>query len=110
MINSVNFLLADTFIRFDASTGRRNSYGYKLCLFNRRFVLYRYEFKCMAKLENDPSIKSHMLDKFNNTYHYLDDIFSLNNPDFYKYNTEIYQMELTLNKPTLTVSIVYFCI
>ena len=51
----------------------------------------------MAKLHKDPS-KSDLIDKFKNTYRYLDDIFALNNPDFFKYTAEIYPKELTLNK------------
>ena len=43
----------------------------------------------MAKLHKDLS-KTYLIDKFNNTYRYLDDIFSVNNSDFYKYTSAIY--------------------
>ena len=51
----------------------------------------------MAKLHKDPS-RTDLIDKFNNTYRYLEDIFSVNNSDFYRYTSEIYPKELTLNK------------
>ena len=51
----------------------------------------------MAKLHKDPS-RTDLIDKFNNTYCYLDAIFSVNNSDFYKYTSEIYPKELSLNK------------
>ena len=58
--------------------------------------LYCYESQFMAKLHKDP--KTDLIDKFNNTYRYLDNIFSVNNSDFYKHTSEIYPKELTLNK------------
>ena len=51
----------------------------------------------MAKIHKDPS-KQHLVDSFNNTYRYLDDILALNNPEFSKFTDEIYPAELTLNK------------
>ncbi len=51
----------------------------------------------MAKISKDPS-KLHLVDKFNNTFRYLDDILALNNDDFVTYTNEIYPPELTLNK------------
>ena len=51
----------------------------------------------MAKISKDPS-KLHLVDKFNNTFRYLDDILALNNDDFDTYTNEIYPPELTLNK------------
>ena len=47
----------------------------------------------MTKPSKDPS-KLHLIDKFNNTYRYLDDIFSLNNQEFSQYTAEIYPKEL----------------
>ena len=52
----------------------------------------------MAKLHKD-STKSDLIEKFNNyTYRYLDDIFALNNSDFFMHTYDIYPRELTLNK------------
>ena len=44
--------------------------------------LYYYEYQFMVKLHKDLS-KTDLIDKFNNTYRYLGDIFSVNNSDFY---------------------------
>ena len=51
----------------------------------------------MAKIHKDPS-KQHLVDSFNNTYRYLYDILTINNPEFSKFTDEIYPAELTLNK------------
>ena len=59
--------------------------------------LYCYELQFMTKINKDPS-KQHMINKFNNTFRYLDDILALNNDDFSMYTKEIYPVELTLNK------------
>ena len=39
-----------------------------------------------------------LIDMFNDTSRYLDDIFTIDNPEFEKYNTDIYQAELQCNK------------
>ena len=59
--------------------------------------LYCYKSQFMAKLYKDPT-KSGLIEKFNNTYRYLDDIFALNNSDFFIHTSYIYLKELTLNK------------
>ena len=51
----------------------------------------------MAKIYKDPN-KQHLIDVFNNTYRYLDDILALNNPEFSNVMNEIYPKELQLNK------------
>ena len=51
--------------------------------------LYCYESQFMAKLHKD-STKSDLIEKFNNTHRYLDDIFALNNSDFFMYTSDIY--------------------
>ena len=57
----------------------------------------------MAKLQQDPN-KHHLIETFNNTYRYLDDILALNNPTFSNFINDIYPKELTLNKSNLTDS------
>ena len=100
MTDSVNFLLDNIFIRFGNKVYRQVvgiPMGTNCAPLIADLFLYCYESQFMAKLHKDPS-KSDLLEKFNNTYRYLDDIFSLNNSDFYKYTAEIYPTELTLNK------------
>ena len=46
----------------------------------------------MAKIHKDPS-KFGSLDKFNNIYRYLNELFAINNPDFSKSVNTIYPIE-----------------
>ena len=46
--------------------------------------LYCYESQFTAKLHRDPS-ETDLIDKFNNAYSYLDNVFSVGSSDFYKY-------------------------
>ena len=39
-----------------------------------------------------------LVDMLNDTYRYLDDIFTIDNPEFERYIPDIYQEELQLNK------------
>ena len=57
----------------------------------------------MPKLSKDPSLL-YLVDTFKNTYRYLDDIFSLNNPEFSKYTSEINPKEFTLTKSNINSS------
>lgn len=59
--------------------------------------LYCYESQFMAKILKDKS-SPELVEQFNQTYRYLDDIFSLNNKDFNSHIDQIYPPELTLNK------------
>ena len=64
---------------------------------NMYLFLYCYELQFMTKISKDPS-KQHLIQKFNNTFRYSDDIQALNNDDFSMNTKEIYPVELTLNK------------
>ena len=75
----------------------REAMGTKCAPLVAELFLYCYKSQFMAKLHNDPS-RTDLIDKYNNTHRYLDVIFSVNNSDFYKYTTEIYPTESTLNK------------
>ena len=100
MINSINFLLDNIFIRFGDKVYRQVigiPMGTNCAPLIADLFLFCYEWQFMVKLHKDPS-KSHLIDKFNNTYRYLDDIFSVNNDEFSKYIADIYPKELTLNK------------
>ena len=57
--------------------------------------LYWYESQFMAKIYKNPT-EHDLVDKFNNTYIYLDDILALNNTDFGKSIKDIYHKELKL--------------
>ena len=50
----------------------------------------------MSNLEK--SKRFDLLDKFNDTSRYLDDIFTVDNPEFAEHIPDIYSRELQLNK------------
>ena len=56
--------------------------------------VHSHESQFMTKFSKQPS-KLHVIDKVNNTYRYLEDIFLVNNHELSKYTREIYQKELT---------------
>ena len=100
MIDSLNFLLDNIYIRFGEKIYRQVvgiPMGTNCAPLIADLFLYCYESQFMAKLHKD-STKSDLIDKFNNTYRYLDDIFALNNSDFFIHTYDIYPRELTLNK------------
>ena len=60
------------------------------------FFLYCYERDFMSNLQK--SKRFDLIDKFNDTSRYLDDIFTIDNPAFAEYIPDIYPRELQLNK------------
>ena len=61
--------------------------------------LYCYERDFMSDLQN--SKRFDLIDMFNDTSRYLDDIFTIDNPEFEKHIPDIYPAELQLNKAKL---------
>ena len=59
--------------------------------------LHYYEYNFMHQLLNT---KIHLARKFNNTFRYIDDLMSQNNPQFGDYVSEIYPPELVLKETT----------
>ena len=60
------------------------------------FFLYCYERGFMSDLQKSKSFD--LIDMFNDTSRYLDDIFTIDNPEFEKHISDIYPAELKLNK------------
>ena len=58
--------------------------------------LYCFERDFMTKLQK--SKRTDLIDMFNETSRYLDDILTVDNPDFERYISEIYPPELELKK------------
>ena len=103
MIEALNFLLDNIYVRFGDKVYRQVvgiPMGTNCAPLIADLFLYCYESQFMTKLSKDPSLL-HLVDTFKNTYRYLDDIFSLNNPEFSKYTSEIYPNELTLTKSNI---------
>ena len=99
-IYALEFLLDNIFVRFGDSVYRQIigiPMGTNCAPLIADLFLYCYELQFMTKISKDPS-KQHLINKFNNTFRYLDDILALNNDDFSMYINEIYPVELTLNK------------
>ena len=80
------------------STNSRDSYGHKLCFTYSRLILYCYERALCLNFTN-----LSVIDMFNDTSRYLDDIFTIDNPEFKKYIPDIYPAELHLNKANTSV-------
>ena len=59
-------------------------------------ILYCYERDFMSNLQK--SKRFDLIDKFNDTSRYLDEIFTIDNPDFAEHIPDIYRRELQLNK------------
>ena len=100
LIKALNFLLDNIFVRFGDTVYRQKigiPMGTNCAPLIADLFLYCYESQFMAKIHKDPS-KQHLVDLFNNTYRYLDDILALNNPEFSNFTDEIYPAELTLIK------------
>ena len=62
--------------------------------------LYCYERDFISNLQK--SKRFDLIDKFNDTSRYLDDIFTIDNPAFAEYIPDIYPRELQLNKANTT--------
>ena len=60
--------------------------------------LFCYERDFMSNLHISKRYDLFFLDMFNDTSRYLDDIFTIDNPEFEKHIPDIYPMELQLNK------------
>ena len=100
MIKAIDFLLDNIYVRFGDKVYRQIvgiPMGTNCAPLIADLFLYCYESQFMAKIQKDPS-KQHLLDVFNNTYRYLDDILAINNSDFLVFTNEIYPKELILNK------------
>ena len=61
-------------------------------------LLFGYESDFMPNLHK--SKRYDLIDMFNDTSRYLDDIFTIDNPEFEKHIPDIYPTELQLNKET----------
>ena len=100
MIMSLEFLIDNIFVRFGHSIYRQVigiPMGTNCAPLIADLFLYCYESQFMSKINKDPS-QQHLVETFNYTFRYLDDILVINNDDFNTYAQTIYPSELTLNK------------
>ena len=100
IIYALEFLLDNIFVRFGDNVYRQvigiplGTYCAPL-IADLFFVLLWVTI--YVKTSKDP-LKQHLIQKFNNTFRYLDDILAPNNDDCSMCNKEIYPVELILNK------------
>ena len=81
--------------RHGLSTNSGDSYGHKLCSTHSGFVfILLWERDFMSNLHK--SKRYDLIDMLNDTSRYLDDIFTIDNPEFEKHILDIYPMELQL--------------
>ena len=70
--------------------------GKKLCSTHLNLFLFCYKMDFMSNLHK--SKQYDLIDMLNDTSQYLDDIFTIDNPECEKYIPDIYPTELQLNK------------
>ena len=81
-------------------TNSGDSYGHYLCSIYSRLIsilfLYCYERDFMSNLQKYK--RFNLIDKFNDTFRYIDDTFTIDNPAFTEHIPDIHPRELWLNK------------
>jgi hypothetical protein len=96
---ALSFLIDNIFICFNNTVYRQVvgiPMGTNCAPLVADLFLYCYESKFMSNLS--PSDQSDIIDAFNHTSRYLDDIFNMDNPFFASMVSSIYPQELTLIK------------
>ena len=80
--------------------------GTNCALLKADLFLYCYKRDFMSDLHK--SKRHDHIDLFNDTSRYLDDIFTIDNPEFEKYIPDIYSAELQLNEVNTSDKETYF--
>ena len=97
--DALSFLLDNIFVRFGNITYRQVigiPMGTNCAPLVADLFLFCYEMEFMRSL--NPTSQSHIIEAFNDTSRYLDDILNIDNPYFETFVPSIYPSELTLNK------------
>lgn len=97
--DALNFLLDNIFVRFGKSLYRQVigiPMGTNCAPLIADLFLYCFERDFMLRL--DKVTQADIIDSFNNTSRYLDDILNIDNPYFDNLVSSIYPIELQLNK------------
>ena len=95
------YLLDNIYIRFGSKL-YRNSNGNKLCPLVADLFLFCYERNFMKSLTKEK--RYDLIDAFNSTSRYLDDLLNIDNIHFKHMVHRIYPAELQLNKANLKAS------
>ena len=102
---SLNFLLNNIYVRFGQKIFRQVigiPMGTNCAPLIADLFLYCYESDFMLKLSKGNN--DNLIEAFNNTSRYLDDVLNLDNPYFADHIADIYPSELQLNKANNTDS------
>ena len=93
------FLMENLYVQFDGMVYQQIvgiPIGTNCAPLIANLFLYCYERDFMSDLHK--SKRHDLIDMFNDTSRYLDDTFTIDNPEFVKYIPDIYPAELQLNK------------
>ena len=99
LCEAFTFLVENIYVQFDGMVYQQivgNPMGTNCAPLIADLFLYCYERDFMSDLHK--SKRHDLIDMFNDTSRYLDDIFTIDNPEFEKYIPDIYPAELQLNK------------
>ena len=97
----LKFLVDNIFVVFGGkvfSTDSRYSNGHQLCSLLADIFLYSYEAEFVQSLLS--AVKKHLASQFNFIYRFIDDVLSINNPDFENYLGQMYPAELEIKDTT----------
>ena len=99
LCEAFSFLMENIYVQFDGMVYQQ-IVGIPLGTYCAPLIadlfLYCYEKDFMSNLQK--SKRFDLISKFNDTYRYLDDIFTIDNPAFAEHIPDIYPRELQLNK------------
>ena len=105
----MSYLIDNIFIRFSEVVFRQTvciPMGTIIVLLLLQAFLYSYENGFMFGISHD--MQSDVIDSFNDTSWYMDDIFNIDNPFFAWMVSAIYPPELTFNKANESDTVVSF--
>ncbi len=99
MCDALTFLLNNIYVQFNGKCYRQIvgiPMGTNCAPLIADLFLFCYEKNFMSRLNTSKQFD--LIETFNNTSRYLDDIFAIDNPNFEKHIKDIYPPELQLNK------------
>ena len=99
LCEAFTFLMENIYVQFDGMVYQQIvgiPMGTNCAPLIADLFLYCYERDFMSDLQK--SKRFDLIDMFNDTSRYLDDIFTIDNPEFEKHIPDIYPAELQLNK------------
>ena len=109
LCEAFTFLMENIYVQFDGTVYQQKvgiPMGTYFAPLIADLFLFCYERDFMSNLQK--SRRFDLIDKFNDTSRYLDDIFTIDNPAFSEHIPDIYSRELHLNKANTSDTETYF--